>query len=296
MTAIDVLANIYSTSMLNANCQYCLVKANKLPYKIDGTLARPNQPSDFVSLATLVECENLEEYAGLGVSIQASKLCAIDVDHCFERPLDISSIDKRGKDILEMFEGKAYCEFSFSGTGLRIFFKAPIVENYSETYYIKNSKNEIEYYQYTGNARYVTITGNTISDNFSNISDTFLLQFLDKYMKKEIRKSNVKVVDNDNRDIEELLVITKRLYLKNIHFQDLWFGKAPGSHSNESELDYELLVYLYENITQDVDKIRQLFEMSYYFSTKDFYHKTKWSRDNYRYFKFQYNEIRKRHM
>lgn len=296
MSAIDTISRICETSIVGLDCRYCLVKANKLPYKITGELARPNQPADFVSLAELVECSSLSEYEGVGLSIQASNICSIDVDDCFTEARNIETADDRAKSILEMFKDTAYAEFSFSGKGLRLFFNANAVNDYSISYYIKNQKFNIEYYQPSNTARYVTITGYTIYDNFNNVDDELLIAFLQKYMKKDIKKIiEIEVNEEDDRPIEELIIMAKRLSIKNVRFQDLWFKKAPGSGKDESETDYEIIAFIFEHITQNREKLRLIFEESNYYKSKDDYHKRKWSNNEYRYYNFQYDNVRRRH-
>ena len=86
MNALTTLIKIVETDALyNADLRYCLVGENKLPYKIDGNFAKPNCISDFVSINELMSCNNLNDYAGIGISIQGSKICAIDVDHLINR-------------------------------------------------------------------------------------------------------------------------------------------------------------------------------------------------------------------
>ena len=167
MSAVDVLSRISSTHLLEADLRYCLVSDDKRPYKIDDTMAKPNQMSDFVDFESLLQHTSLESYAGVGISIQASNIFAIDVDHCFETAFDVMSGDNRAKDLLERFADYAYCEFSFSGKGLRILFRHKVMDDYSVKYYIKNERHGIEFYQPSRSFRYVTVTGMTISVNNS---------------------------------------------------------------------------------------------------------------------------------
>ena len=76
-------------------------------------------------------------------------------------------------------------------------------------------------------------------------------------------------------------------------FQNLWFTNAPGSGKDESERDYHLVAYLFENVTQDHDMIKQIFEQSNFFKTKDYKHVYKWTNQNGRYFEYLYNTIRR---
>lgn len=296
MSILDVIEKVANTQLINANLKYCLVDTSKHPFRIDGLPARPNNVDDFVEFTELLESEKLTNFAGIGISIQASDVCAIDVDHCFERANDITSADDRAKYCLDLFKNIGYCEFSFSGTGLRILFKHPIIEDYSSKYYIKNEKYKVEYYQPSKSFRYVTITGNVIYDNNIESSDDFddtLYEFLNKYMERQFVSHSVYTNETEDRTYEELMQLVKRHYRKNMVFQNLWFTNAPGSGKDESERDYHLVAYLFENITQDRDLIKQIFETSEFFKTKDSHHIYKWNNQNFRYFNYLYDTIRR---
>lgn len=297
MKVLDIIDRLSNNSIVSAGLKYCLVDEGKRPFKVDNTPARPNEVNDFVNFEDLFRCANLESYAGIGISIQASNICAIDVDHCFSEPNVVESADERAEYFLNLFKDSAYCEFSFSGTGLRILFRQPLIENYSEKYYIKNERYHVEFYQPNHSFRYVTLTGNTIYDNDVNhecISKTYL--FLDKYMQRPVktRVYAVNTVSTETRSIDELMKLVKVHYFKNSNFQDLWFKNAPGSGYDESERDYHLVAYLFENITQDKDLIKQIFEQSNFFKTKDYHHVRKWTNQDGRYFNYLYDKISKR--
>ena len=85
--------------------------------------------------------------------------------------------------------------------------------------------------------------------------------------------------------------VVKYNYLSNNKFQNLWFVPAPGSGSNESERDYEMLCYLFENVTQDKDMLKKIFEESDFFKSKDWKHVNKWKNQDYRYFNYLYSVI-----
>lgn len=297
MKARDVIQKLINKSIVLSDLRYCLVDENKHPYKIDTTPARPNVIEDFVDFETLKNSENIDVYAGIGISIQASNVCAIDVDKCFSIPNDINSGDDRAKYFLDLFGKDAYCEFSFSGTGLRIIFKQPLIENYSDKYYIKNEKYKLEYYQPNKSFRYVTVTGNCINDK--NIEESCdlsfkIYEFLDKYMKRPVLNIKVNTNEVETRTYEELMKLVKVRYFKDMIFQNLWFNPAPGSGKDESERDYHLVVYLYQNITQDKELLKKIFESSNFFKTKDNKHVYKWNYNNFRYFNYLYDNIRGR--
>lgn len=293
MSGLETLSSIKCTSLLSADLRYCLVTSDKRPMTLDGVGARPNVCSDFASIDSLSSCVNLDKYAGIGISVQASKICAIDVDRCFGEPFDLSSADERAIDILARFKDVAYCEFSFSGSGLRVLFKCSVIDDYTDSFYIKNSKNHIEYYQPTTSYRYVTVTGKSIFDNAIQDVDLMLVEsFLNDYMRKPERA--VKVVEKVEDCSDDMLMVkVKRLYFADIHFQNLWFSVAPGSGKNESELDYALLSYIFEKITQNKSKVKLIFEASPYFKSKDWKHIKKWNAMNYRYFEYVFSVIAK---
>lgn len=299
MTALDALLNIASSDSLSSySFKYCLVDSKKHPLKLDGSFARPNHDEDFCNLSELADLsfEKLDSYAGIGVSVHASNVCAIDIDHCVSKCFDVNSIDFKARSIIDIFKDFAYIEFSFSGTGIRIFFKAAKVDSYEQTYYVKNSKLNIEYYYPEGSARYVTITGKSIIENdikeLNDEQQSTLLKFLNQYM---LRPWKIDVSDNttivDDRSIDELMKKVRCKYLLDNVFQDLWFSNAPGSGHDESERDYHLVACLYESITKDKEKIRKLFEQSPFFKSKDWKHVNKWQKQNYRYFNYLYSKI-----
>ena len=294
MTALEVLQNLMSTDLVQNDLKYCLVDKNKIPHTISGGMARPNHNEDFVDITEIANAENLADYAGLGISIKASNLTAIDVDHCFETPFDFTSIDERGKDIFDLFKHCAYIEFSFSGSGMRVLFRTDDISEYSKTYFVKNSKKNIEFYQPSGSARYVTVTGRSLSNNSIkdkiNISET-IYYFLNKYMRRPERPINTSAIDNSDKSLDELKMEIKKFLFRDIPFQEKWFGKAPGSNRNESELDYAIISFIYHNITTDKENIRLLFEESPYFKSKDNYHKYKWEYNNHRYYDFIYSRL-----
>ena len=296
MNSIDCIEKIANTHLIECDLKYCLVKSDKHPYKIDGNPARPNTIEDFVSFEELLNCKRLKRYAGIGISIQASNICAIDVDHCFSIKNNVSSGDERAKYFLEKFSD-AYCEFSFSGTGLRVLFKSNPISEYSEKYYIKNEKNGIEFYQPNKCFRYVTITGNTIFNNeVIFVKEDRLVDFLENLMKRSSEKVyEISTTKEELHSFEELRQITKYHLLKNPRFQDLWFENAPGSGKDESERDFYILSYLFENVTQDKQMLKDLFESSPFFKSKDDKHVFKWTNQDFRYFDYLYKTIKRRH-
>lgn len=291
MTALSVIESIGANDYLRKAdfLRYCFVNKQKVPFQYNGTdSARPNVSSDFVPLGQL-DLAKAAEFAGVGVSIQASGICAIDIDKCFRVPFDLSTADGRAQDIINIFGDKTYIEFSFSGTGLRILFRAAPISDYEKRYYIKNSRTQCEYYYPQGSNRYVTVTGRTIiyaSINF--LPEAILKVFLDTYMIRPIKSASGSAREPIQGDRNNLLLHFLRT---NKSFQDNWFDKAPGSGSNESERDFFLLKFIFENITNNQEEAKTIFEESPFFKSKDRKHIYKWTRADNRYFNYLYNVI-----
>lgn len=300
MSAIDILSRILKDDNLKYYpFRYCLVDSNKIPYNLVDERAKPNDPRDFSDIGDVLMKENLYDYIGLGISVKESNICAIDVDKCFKIPNDVKSADERAIEIINLFKDYAYIEFSFSGTGLRIIFSMDLnIENYLSKYYVKNEKTQIEFYQPTGSARYVTITGNCLfsnpikQENNNKALQETILTFLNKYMcRQQITRSEPKTSENEDLDLNTLKQKVKYYYLKNSSFQNKWFSTPSGSNGNESETDFAILTFLYNFVTRDKEKIKLLFESSPYFKKKDNKHIYKWEAMNNRYYNYLYSRI-----
>lgn len=265
---------------------------NKIPFTINNTNCKPDTEEDFVNLEDLIKCKDIDKYRGIGISVNFSHLTAIDIDHCFLKNFDIKSISTKGLNILKMFKD-TYCEFSFSGTGLRILLNCEIPIDYNKNYYIKNSKENIEFYNYSFSYRYVTLTGRFIYNNpIKTYSKDYMIGFFDKYMKKTKLDLDIKG-HHVNKSIDELETDIKKHLFKDNFFLNLWYNKAPGSGKNESELDYQLLLYLYKNITDNIEQVKELFMKSPYFKSKDKKHYEKFIKNNYGYFYYTVKNFNK---
>lgn len=298
MSALEVIENIVQNeNLIHGNFKYCFVTSNKVPMRYDGKNARPNNIEDFVDLEYLLQNENIESFSGVGVSIQASKISAIDVDGCFTQPFDVNTADDRAKEIMELFKEVAYIEFSFSGKGLRVFFKSDVIDNYASIYYIKNSKVNIEYYQSNDKSfRYVTITGRTIFNNpIQNCPQNVLFTFLNKFMlrPKQIKsEGDLGVKIEETRSFEELWSIFKYHYFKNMKLQDATLNKFDRlNFGSESDQDWYIISYIYNNITKDKEMIKRIFENTYFFKHKDKKHLYKWEYNDNRYYNYIYSHL-----
>ena len=105
-------------------------------------------------------------------------------------------------------------------------------------YYIQNHNNGLEIYISENTNKFVTITGNRLYDEYDSIKEIDIQYILDKYMRKNV--FNIEKILNKDEKLKEL-----------------WYSQAPGSHSNESELDMALcckLAYYLKNNFNDIEK------------------------------------------
>ena len=239
-------------------CCWKLTEKGKIPFNVlTGQGAKSNDPSTFVSYPILLKHihkylnidENGKQIGGVGLGIFRG-YSAVDIDHCVD---EYGNISEMAKDIIDFCQ--SYTEYSPSRTGIRIIFKTQIKIDKSE-YYINNSSLGLEIYISDMTNKFVTITGNKISGD--NINEIDILPLLNKYMKK------------GGINIDKLLE-------KDAKLKELWFKKAPGSHSDESESDMALCCKLAYYAKNDENEVRRLFELSPYYQSKDEQHKRKWN-------------------
>lgn len=241
----------------------------KMPFNVlNDKYARSNDKSTFSPFAVVLSHlskyykfdENGKNIGGLGLGI-FNGYSAIDIDHCVQED---GSLSEMAQDIIDFCQ--SYTEYSPSGTGIRIIFQTDLLPD-KNVYYINNQKLGLEIYISDNTNKYVTLTGNVIYPN--NINKIDITYILNKYMLKE---SVAKVYDFD---------IAK--YSKDEKLQELWNSIAPGSNSNESEIDLALCNKLAFYLHNDYTSINKAFVSSPYFNSKDSEHKSKWLvRNDYR--------------
>lgn len=164
----------------------------KVPYNPKtGGGAMSNNAATFAPLAASEKVQ--ENYDGIGLGI-FNGFCAIDLDYC----VTDGWFDDRSNDIMAIMN--TYTEYSPSGEGLRILFKASnflcVEDEYKKKYYINkrdadNRKKGLEIYVEGITKKYVTVTGNIITNGVGIEERGAELQIvLDKYMKRKVETSN----------------------------------------------------------------------------------------------------------
>lgn len=252
-------------------CNWKLTDKGKIPFNsANGSMAKSNDRSTFhpytVALSALPRYLTYNEegraQGGLGLGIFNS-YSAIDIDHCVDSKGEVSEL---ARDIIDYCA--SYTEYSPSGKGIRIIFKTD-TDLDKQKYYINNSKNGLEIYISDNTNKYVTITGDVMLP--SPIAKIDIRYILNKYMLKDV---TTPIVTDYNFDI-------KKYNDPKLH--ELWYSKAPGAHSDESERDLALCAKLAYYLKGDFYAIDKAFRSSPYFNSKDSDHLQKWEiREEYR--------------
>ncbi len=239
-------------------------RLTKVPYKTNGYRARSTEKADFVDFNTAMRY--VKNYNGIGLGI-FDGFCAVDIDHCVKD----GKLSDLATEIVNTFN--SYTEFSPSGEGVRIIFRAQGVEYDKKRYYINNHELGLEIYVSGCTSKYVTLTGNVIRDLPINDCTTELKLVLDYYMKKGKDKKPESKTQDTTTYLSDDEVITKALNAKNgDKFKRLWSGDFDSSHS---EADLALCSHLAFWCGGDTTQMDRLFRSSALY-------RDKWERDDYR--------------
>lgn len=250
--------------------QYESVKGRltKMPYRLDGHRARSTVREDFCDFDTMIthigKLNQGKRTVGLGLGI-FDGFCAVDIDHCVEG----GKLSEMAVDIINTMD--SYTEYSPSGEGIRIIFRAAF--DYDKgRYYINKREIGLEIYVSGCTNKYVTLTGNTIRRVGVNERTAELKSLLEYYMKKP--EAEYKLPDDfePHSYLTDEQVLEKAMNAKNgKKFKDLWGGEYGKS---QSEADLALCSMLAFWCGGDTDQIDRLFRESALY-------REKWERDDY---------------
>lgn len=107
----------------------------KVPYQISGLRGDSTNCDAFTDFKSAVS--HRDSYDGIGIGVFGD-ICAIDIDHCVEN----GTLSDMAKDIIARMD--SYTEYSPSGNGVRILFKAALPAYDRERYYINNRRLGLE--------------------------------------------------------------------------------------------------------------------------------------------------------
>lgn len=240
---------------LKSNGQFCnwrLEDRGKIPYipgtKIRASVNDPNTFRPFQVAATTIG------YDGIGIRV-SDRIVGIDLDHCI--------VDGKllpwAQEIVDQFH-TTYIEISPSGTGIRIFCLLSDGFSYdTQTYYIKNGNVEVYIPGHTN--RFLTVTGNALTDTDVVEMKDALIWLLDTHMRRPTPPDAVAVVSGESY-LSDNEVITKASASKNgDKFRRLWHGDISG-YKSQSEADAALLAILAFWCSGDREQMDRLFRQS----------------------------------
>ncbi len=239
-------------------------RMTKVPYQIRDIRADSTNKATFTNYATAIGIR--DKYDGIGIGV-FEDICAIDIDHCIEN----GTLSAMAEDIINRMN--SYTEYSPSGTGVRILFKASLPSYDKERYYINNRNIGLEVYVAGYTSRFVTVTGNAISGTGIEDRTEALTEILEKYMVrpgKPVSQSSA-----PGSYLSDDSVLTKISASKQAEkFNSLWNGIIPEGKSH-SEADAALCATLAFWCGGDTDQMDRLFRQSALM-------RDKWNRDDYR--------------
>lgn len=240
-------------------------KKTKVPYCVRGYRADPGNKSTFSKFDQVISLAN--GYDGIGIGV-FDDICAVDIDHCVEDGV----LSEMADDIVKMMD--SYTEYSPSGTGVRIFFKASGLSYDKERYYVNNRKFGLEIYVSGYTNKFVTATGNVLIDREVEDRTEALLFVLEKYMVKPTQLYTC-CEDVPGSFLSDESVIAKASASKQGEkFSALWYGDA-SAYGSQSEADLALCSILAFWCGGDTEQMDRLFRQSDLM-------REKWEREDYR--------------
>lgn len=235
-----------------------------MPYQTNGLRADSANKATFTDYTIAVR--HRAGYDGIGIGVFGD-ICAIEIDSCVENGV----LSDMAEDIIVRMD--TYTEYSPSGTGVRILFKASLPAYDKYRYYINNRQIKLEVYVDGHTNRFVTVTGNTINGSGIEEQTDALAEVLEKYMRKA--EKPVSRVSAPGSYLSDTSALQKALTSKQCEkFQALWNGIIPEGKSH-SEADAALCAMLAFWCGGDTEQMDSLFLQSALM-------RDKWERDDYR--------------
>ena len=236
----------------------------KVPYQTNGLRGDSTNRTAFTDFVSVFS--HMDGYDGIGIGV-FDDICAIDIDHCVEN----GTLSDLAKDIIARMD--SYTEYSPSGNGVRILFKAALPAYDRELYYINNRRLGLEVYVAGYTNRFVTVTGNAISGCGIEERADALADVLERYMKRP-EKAAAKVSAPGSYLSATSVLAKASSSTQADKFNALWSGQVPDGKSH-SEADAALCAILAFWCGGDTDQMDRLFRQSGLY-------REKWEREDYR--------------
>lgn len=246
----------------------------KVPYQPKATQygAASTNPAHFTDIHTALD--HAEGFDGLGLGIFGD-IAAIDIDHCISSNGELSQL---AQTVIETMD--SYTEYSPSGKGIRILFRAAGVKHDTNAYYINNQnardprqewpeKQGLEVYIAGATSKYVTVTGNAIRAVEVKDRSAQIQQILDRYMKKATAERPAAAPAPSMLTLSDREILDKAIHAANgALFDRLYYGGDIGGHASHSEADLALMNLLAYWTNRDAARMIQLFKASALYRTK----------------------------
>ena len=228
-------------------------RRTKVPYHPEtGQGAKSNDPRSFVPFDTAMKATG---YDGIGIGI-FNGICAIDLDGCVT---DSGYYTETAAEIVHLMH--SYTEFSPSGNGLHILFRADGFQYDAKRFYIMNHQAGIEVYVAGATNKYVTVTGKVCEPYEFGDRSAELQILLERYMvRPETLAANAINAGNTHIDPSELLQMARNSKC-GAAFTSLWEGSTAG-YSSHSEADMALCSHLAFWTGKDAVQMDALFRQS----------------------------------
>lgn len=233
----------------------------KIPYQINGRMAKSNDPSTWTSFSNALKCLDHAKYNGLGFQFAGSGLVGIDIDNCIEN----GWLTDHAQRIMN--QCNSYTEKSPSGIGIHVIVKGTIPNDIN-----KPDGAEIEMY---GHERYFTVTGDKLSQYDIEPRQDVLNQLHQTYAKKEKQidnPANPQFWDkNDNDILQRAFTSANGSKIKALYDGDMMSAYG----DDHSRADQALCNYLAFWLDKDFNRIDQAFIGSRLY-------RDKWDREDYK--------------
>lgn len=228
-------------------------RKTKVPYQPEsGQRAKSNDEEGFTSYTVAAQAKG---YDGIGIGVFKG-ICAIDLDHCIS---DSGFYSPVAAKIVALMH--SYTEYSPSGEGLHILFRAEGFQYDTKRFYIMNHQEGIEVYVAGATSKYVTVTGNTCEPYEFGDRTKELQSVLEQFMcRSENDAGNAINAANSVIGTDQLLKLARNS--KNgDDFETLWSGML-GKYISHSEADLALCSHLAFWTGRDSEKMDTMFRQS----------------------------------
>ena len=234
-------------------------KPTKVPYNpLTGKGAKSNDRSTFARFGQARMAMDMNNYDGLGIGI-FDDLCVIDLDHCID---NMGTFSDLSSEIFELMN--TYAEISPGGDGVHIYFRAPGLVYDKEKYYIKNPKNGIEIYVAGATNRFITVTGNALTNAGINDRTKQLQEILERFMRREVRQNHTERPAVPSMQLyldDERLIQAASSARNGVLFRQLFDGDTSG-YKSQNEADLALCNILAFWASKDIEQMDRIFRQS----------------------------------